>query len=591
MKAKKGLYPLNKITKILPWVLCAVLAFGPAASVHAQEAVTAPPAGEDELITLELQGVNILDVLKLLSKKSGLNIVAGKNVQGQVSLFLRDVRVMDALITILETTDLAFTEDRGILKVMLRKDYEDLHGRPYRDTRMTRRYALANAKADSLLPVLMQMKSTFGKVLMEARTNTIIVTETPEVLEDMEALIHHADEGFTSKVFELRYIKAEEISGKIQKIMPVEAGTMEFDQDSNRIYINSSTEMVDRIGELIEAFDVRKPQVLIEAKVLEVSLSDSFRFGIDWEMVGSKLGSFQSTAASAAYTVSAPTGAALTTLMLGSGNDDLQVLIQLIDQMGKTNTLSSPRLTVLNNEEAQISVATRQPFVSQTVVQSVNTSTTADQVQFVDVGVTLSVTPTISQDEYIVMKIKPEISSAGTPVTLEGVSSGSDTPFTRTIIPVVTTQELETVVMVKSTTTLVIGGLIQDIESKSMAKLPVLGNIPVLGRAFSSKNHDATKTELVIFLTPTILNPAVSTPEASKYFDQDQELLPHHLTGGYDYDKAFFHGGGPLRIDDKPYWEARGLDLSYYLPGRFPAGLISSLKNYSLKRGEESHAD
>lgn len=543
-------------------VVCA----SPVQSAYAQTPeVQAAPSGE-ELITLELQGVNILDVLKLLSKKSGLNIVAGKNVQGQVSLFLKDVKVMDALITVLETTDLAFTEDRGIIKVILRQDYEDLYGHPYRDTRSTKSFTLKNAKAEKLLPTLTLMQSTFGKVLMEARTNTIVITETPEVMKDMEEFINQADAGFSSKVFELRYIKVEDISAKIQKLIPAEAGTFEYDVQSNRIFVNGANEIVARAEEMITAFDVPQPQVLIEAKVMEVSLSDNFRFGVDWQLVSNKLGSFQSAASAASYTVSAPTGAALTTLTLGGGNDDLQLLIQLIDQMGKTNTLSSPRLTVLNKEEAQISVATRQPFVSQTVVQSVNSSTTADQVQFVDVGVTLSVTPTITQDDFIVMKIKPEISSAGTPVELQGVSQGSNTPFTRTIIPVVTTQELETTVMVKSSTTLVIGGLIQDSESKTIVKMPVLGNIPILGRAFSSKSIDASKTELVVFLTPTVLNPAENTTETAKFFDAKGDVLPHHVTGGYNFDKAFFHSQGPLRIDDKPYWEVQGLNISYYFP-------------------------
>jgi general secretion pathway protein D len=271
-----------------------------------------------------------------------------------------------------------------------------------------------------------------------------------------------------------------------------------------------------RVAKTVRAFDVRQPQVLIEAKVIEVKLNDNFRFGINWQLVVEKLATLNTLAAAGTYAVSPPAGATLTTLTLGSGLDDLQVVLQMIEKMGKTNTLSSPRLTVLNNEEAKLAVATREPFISQTVVQSVNTSTTADNVQFVDVGVTLRVTPAISEDSYIQMKIKPEISTAGTPLELQGVAQGSNTAFTRTRVPVVTTQELETTVMVRSGTTLVIGGLIQDKQDKTIVKLPILGNIPVLGRAFSSKANDFTKTELVIFLTPTILDPAKSSTESGR---------------------------------------------------------------------------
>ncbi|MBI4550622.1 MAG: hypothetical protein HY714_06815 [Candidatus Omnitrophica bacterium] len=461
---------------------------GAAADFPAVEEARAEESAEAaQRVTFEFQGVNILDVLKLLSKRSGLNIVAGKNVQGQVSIFLQDVEVMDALATILETSDLAYVKERGIIKVMTQKDYEDLYGRPYQDTRSARQFDLKYAKAQALAETLGQMKSAFGRVLVEPRTNTLIVTETPEVLREMEALIRKTDRPSVSKVFRLRHAKVEDLESKLAKLIQEGQGSLEVDKKSNRVFARDTKERVEKVARVIKAFDVRQPQVLIEAKVMEVKLSDEFRLGIDWQLVLEKVGSLNTLKTAAAYAVAPPAGATLTTLALGSGLDDLQVLIQAIEKMGKTNTLSSPRLTVLNNAEAKLAVATREPFVSQTVVQSVNTSTTADNVQFVDVGVTLTVIPEISVDDYIQMKIKPEISTAGTPLELQGVAQGSNTAFTRTRVPVVTTQELETTVMVKSGTMLVIGGLIQDKHDKTSVKLPVLGSLPFLGRASAPK--------------------------------------------------------------------------------------------------------
>jgi general secretion pathway protein D len=343
-------------------------------------------------------------------------------------------------------------------------------------------------------------------------------------------------------------------------------GTVEIDKKSNRVFVRDVEERVKKVENIIRAFDVRQPQVLIVAKLVEVTLNDDFRFGINWKLVVDKLGSFNTLSTAATYAVAPPVGAALTTLSLGSGTDDLQVVIQMIETMGKTNTLSAPRITVLNNEEAKLAVATKQPFVSQTVVQSTTSSTTADNVQFVDVGVTLKVTPMISSDNYIQMKIRPEVSTAGTPLELQGVSAGSETAFTRTIVPVITTQELETTVTVKSGTTLVIGGLIQDKQEKTNVKLPIVGNIPIIGRAFSSKTHNFSKSELVIFITPTILNPEESTLETQRFFDGEGKLLPHDEAGGYIYDKAYFHSQGPARTDDKPYWEVSGLKVPEYFP-------------------------
>lgn len=532
----------------------------------ADEARAEEVLGPEGKVSLEFQGVNILDVLKLIAKRSGLNIVAGKNVQGQVSLFLQNVEVMDALTTLLETSELAYIEDRGIIKVMTKKDYEELYGKPYEDTRITRQYSLGYARSEALSQTLSEMKSAFGKIVVEPRTNTLVITETPDVMADMESLIRKTDQPAVSKVFKLRHAKVEDLEPKLAKLIQEGQGSLEVDKKSNRVFVHDTQARVEKVRRLIEAFDVRQPQVLIEAKVMEVKLSDEFRFGIDWQLLVEKVGSLNTLKTAATYTVAPPAGATLTALTLGSGLDDLQVLIQMIEKMGKTNTLSSPRLTVLNNEEAKLAVATREPFVSQTVVQSVNTSTTADNVQFVDVGVTLTVRPEISEDDHIQMKIKPEISTAGTPLELQGVAQGSNTAFTRTRVPVVTTQELETTVIVKSGTTLVIGGLIQDKESKTSVKLPILGNIPVLGKAFTSKSNDFTKTELVIFITPTILEPAVSTKETRSYFDRKGRLLSHNETGGFSFDKAYTYSQGPLRQDDKPYWQASGFELPQYFP-------------------------
>jgi len=340
-----------------------------AEEAHAEE-VASPPGD----VTLEFQAVNILDVLKLLSKRSGLNIVAGKNVQGQVSIFLQNVQVMDALATILETSDLAYIKDRGIIKVMTKKDYEALYGKPYEDTRMTRQYSLHFVQAEALSQTISQMKSAFGKVLVEPRTNTLIITETPEILSEIEELIKNTDQPSISRVFKLKYAKVEDLEPKLLKLIQEGQGSLETDKKSNRVFVRDTEVRVERVRKLIEAFDVRQHQVLIVAKVMEVKLSDAFRFGIDWQLVVDQIGSLNTLKTAATYTVAPPAGATLTALTMGSGLDDLQTVIQMIEIMGKTNTLSSPRLTVLNNEEAKLAVATKEPFVSQTVVQSVNSS-------------------------------------------------------------------------------------------------------------------------------------------------------------------------------------------------------------------------
>jgi type II secretory pathway component GspD/PulD (secretin) len=151
------------------------------------------------------------------------------------------------------------------------------------------------------------------------------------------------------------------------------------------------------------------------------------------------------------------------------------------------------------------------------------------------------------------MKIKPEVSSSSRSLELQGVSQGSNTAFTRTVIPIVTTQGLETTVQIKSGRTLVIGGLIQDHQSKQSNRVPILGDLPLVGRAFSSNTDDFTKTELVIFLTPQIMDPSENTKETRRFLNAKGGVKPFDAFGGYPARLE----DGPLASKTGPYWKTK----------------------------------
>ena len=542
------------LTLILFASVPAAKAENEAQAAEAPVPAAASPVQASDRLTLELQGVSIFDVFKILSKKSGLNIVAGKNVQGQVSIFLQDVPVREALRTILQSQGLASVEEEGIIKVMTEDEFLKKYGRPYEDARATKSFHLRHASAEPLAAKLSEIRSAYGKIITEARTNTLIITELPQVLDEMERLIAESDMPQETEVFHLDYTKVEDLEPKLKTFMEGTSGKMEIDKRSNRVVLFDIPSRIDRVRALVQAFDVKTPQVLIDAKIVEVRLSDAYRKGINWQEIIEEVGSFDTLRAVAPLAVAPPVGAAsLATLAMGSGQDDLQVVLDMLERVGKTNLLSSPRLTVMNNEEAKLAVATREPFVSQTVVQTTNSTNTADNVQFVDVGVTLKVQPRISHDHYVEMKIEPEVSSSSRSLELEGVAQGSDTTFTRTRIPVVTTQELETTVQVKSGHTLVIGGLIQDQQSKQTSRVPIVGSIPLLGRLFQSNSDDFTKTELVIFLTPHIMEPSESSPEKERFVNKKGGVRSFEEFGDYSTNIP----NGLMASKKKPFWEGK----------------------------------
>jgi len=189
--------------------------------------------------------------------------------------------------------------------------------------------------------------------------------------------------------------------------------------------------------------------------------------------------------------------------------DDYSVLLEALDTVGRTNILSSPRIATLNNQEAQILVGSTEPYVTTTTTSS-GPATTAESVNFIEVGVKLYVTPTIHKDDFITMKIKPEVNS----VTRNIKTSTNNT------IPVVETSEAETTVTVKDGVTIVIGGLIKDEKIESVKKIPLLGDLPLIGIVFRSEDKLIRKTEWVIFLTPKLVPGDVSEQLSSKNVEE-----------------------------------------------------------------------
>ncbi len=535
------------------------------------EVAPAPPVvSGSEKITLELKGVNVLDVLKILAKRSGLNIVAGKDVRGDVTIYMQNVEVRKALDTIIRTLGLAYDEKDGILTVMSDREYTSRYGKPFRDRRVTETFHIKHANPQTMNQLLPQMKSSSGRLAIDERTATLIVTDNPEVVKEMRRAVDEFDKALITKVFTLKYGKAADLGEELKEFLSPNVGIVKIDKRSNQISITDREEIIGEIAKIVDAFDMQPPQVLIEAKVVEVQLYDAFRFGIDWNYVGLKIAQIRDVQLKSAQAVSAPGSTlgsgTLSTFTIGAaGKDKFQTVVDILQNLGKTNILSSPSLLCLNNEEAKLAVATKQPYVTQTVNITTSSSNTADDVKFVDVGVTLSIVPTISNDGHVVLKVKPEVSSSNSTFTIQGVAQGSNTLFDRTKVPIVTSQTIETTIFAKDNETVVIGGLIQNRESKVRKKFPVLGDIPFIGAVFRTETNDFNKTELVVFLTPHIVTGNTSTLEERKYLNQDNDLINFDKVGGYDFTKGEgVSSEGFFRMDDKPYYKSPVKDKPIY---------------------------
>ncbi|MCP4651941.1 MAG: hypothetical protein GY858_00955 [Candidatus Omnitrophica bacterium] len=459
-------------------------------------------------ISLDVKSMDIIDVLKILADQGEFNISVSGDVRGRVTLFLKDVNVKDALEIALVSASLAYEQRGEITYIMTDREYETKYGKKYGDNKKVKAFKLKYAKALNVRELLIQAVSGVGKVIMDTSTDTIIVIDTEDNIKQMEKIITYADKPVKTKVFQLDYALAEEVEPKIKELLTPLA-ELTIDQASNKIIIRDYPDKLKKIEELISAIDEKPLQVLINAKIVEIRPSEKFYSGVNWEYWIDKYfrvdGDFAISSPSAT-TDKARFGTIGTTVSEGG---DYTGIIDFLEIFGETKILSSPRILALNNKEAKILVGTKDVYITSTTSQVGDSAVVSQAVNFVDVGVKLFVTPTINRSGDITLQIKPEISSS------ERMDITSDDKITE--IPVVTTSEAETTVMVKDGVSIIIGGLRKITHEKERKQVPILGSIPLLGAAFRSKKDEQSESELVILLTPQIVSGENSTEEELDY--------------------------------------------------------------------------
>ncbi|MDD5428419.1 MAG: TonB family protein [Candidatus Omnitrophica bacterium] len=459
-----------------------------------------PRVGSSDKVSLDLKGMDIVEVVKMLATKGNLNVILSNDVKGRVTIFLKSVNIMDAFEIILAANGLAYDKRGDIIYVMAQREYEAIYGEKYGDRKEVKTFHLKYAKAAEVSKALNQMKTKIGKVVVDEGSNTVVVIDSPQTIAQIAEAIRELDMPTVTKVFELQYARAADIKAKITDILTKGVGSIQIDERTNKVAITDLDRKMGEIETMVTAFDDKLQQVLIEAKIVQITLDDNYKLGVDWQSVIQKVGTvMKDMNLSSAFQIAAqnafgPPGAQIVIGALGSS--DWSVMVQVLKTIGDTDLLSSPRITALNNQEAKILVGTSQPYATNTVTQTTGLATTATNLTFIDIGVKLYVTPTINKDGFITMKIKPEVSSSTSNYTYGSPS---------TTVPIVTTTQAETSVTVKDGTTIIIGGLIKDQRTSTVDKIPYLGDIPIAGQAFRRTVKEVIKQELVVFLTPHIV--------------------------------------------------------------------------------------
>ncbi|MCC5860759.1 MAG: type II secretion system secretin GspD [Gammaproteobacteria bacterium] len=374
------------------------------------------------------------------------------------------------------------------------------------------------------------------QLLADTRTNSLLLSGPPAGRLRLRALIAHLDTpveaGGDTQVRYLAYSDAEDLAGRLQQRF-AEGGqrrengepvSIWADQQTNALIVTAPPADMRAIMSIVDRLDIRRAQVMVEAIIVEISSDKAAELGVTWAIDGSRdsnaigVTNFPGAGPGVVQLAGAvagdvpnlgaiPSGVTIGVGRISGSGTNFAAILRALQGDANTNIISTPSIVTLDNEEAEIKVGQRVPFLTgqfSTVgtgggAQPVNPFQT---IQREDVGTLLKITPQINRADSVILRIRQEISSisAGTGGAVDLITNN---------------REISTSVIVEDGDILVLGGLIDDTLRESEQRVPVLGSIPVLGHLFRSRSTQTVKTNLMVFIRPVILRDGLSATLAT----------------------------------------------------------------------------
>lgn len=385
-------------------------------------------------------------------------------------------------------------------------------------------YTLENSKVTSILPKIKSITNSIYNQKMPSQkvdffanegTNTLIIISSKKMIKEIISQVKELDKKDDVSqrylhIVSLKNAEAKTIAqtlgeiianrpkdkkAKVKARVDTTKPTFTADEETNRLVIYASNEEFKDIQKLIDALDTPRQQVYVSAKIVEISNSKSKKIGAQYGVLGGVANS------SGLYSFSAQLGSPAIPFNLKDLGIDIPSItkglalgasISLLSINGAANILSQPSLLCVNNKESSIYVGKTESIITQGSVSANTTDVTKNTYTRQDIGLTLKVKPRISSDNKVLLHVN---------VTMEDVLPGS-----KPGLPITTKRDVDTTSIVKNGESIIIGGLIKDKIGKTITKVPLLGDIPLLGQAFRHTEDSGDKINLLIVLTPYIVN-------------------------------------------------------------------------------------
>ncbi|HQE25168.1 MAG TPA: secretin N-terminal domain-containing protein [Candidatus Atribacteria bacterium] len=440
-----------------------------------------PGRGEEKLFSFDFRDAEVRDVLLALAQAAGVNMVVDDSVTGTISVSFENLTFDQALGYIMTMRGLGQIKLGNNIVVAKRNILEENFG-----LLETRRFELKYIDPEKAKETLSLLIPEGSRIVADQSSRAVIVKGRQEELNQVQEMLKEIDHPLETRTFYLsnNLYREEGDLEKIKNLLKIvipEEDRVGFDVGQKAIVVKGTPEEIEAASQLLRNLDRKRPQIMIDVKMVEIDRQKVKDLGFTWE-VGGVTGTIT-----------------FGELSLGGAmerQDLVEVTLNALTKENKAHLVGNPRILTLSGEKATITVGDRVPYRN---IQGVDEEgrVIPGGVEFLEVGVKLDVTPLLTEDQMILVEVKPEVSSF---TEREYYLAGQ-----RYTDPQVKTRSAETTARLKSGETLVIGGLIRSEDIENITRIPILGEIPVIGELFVLRNKTHEETELIIFITPHII--------------------------------------------------------------------------------------
>jgi general secretion pathway protein D len=531
------------------------------------------PAGKVATYSVVVTNVSVQEILFALARDAKINLDIQAGIQGAVTINAIDQTLPQILTRIAKQVDMRYELSNGTLTVMPDSPYLHHYKIDYLNMARDSESAMSTATQvgsgasgstggpggsgsnNSSLTIKNGSRNHFWDTLTQNIKD--ILRETDKILPEgsSETVVQQSNAASsTGTGAQMAAKKSTAKSGIENSPNPVsveeegvtitrrsnfrEAASVIANPENGIVTVRATGKQHEKIQEFIDQVMTNaRRQVLIEATIAEVRLSNNYQQGIDWSraLIGTK--GFTLNQAGSATLPAANTGSMFTVGYLNptSRLGNIAASISLLESFGKVKVLSSPKLSVMNNQTAMLRVVDNLVYFTikadTTTNQTSSVTTFTTTANTVPIGFTMSVTPQISDSDTVLLNLRPSIShllgyvnDPNPTLAAAGVTSR---------IPQTQTREMESLLKIENNQIAVLGGLMEDQVNKLTDEVPLLARIPLLGNLFQNKNDTTTKTELVIFLRPVVIKNADIDADYGKFRSSmpDQDFFSESSRG------------------------------------------------------------